>query len=157
MTIISGGQTQPGSAQGVVVEKRIMTSTSAAGVTTSAPIYVPAGAYLIDVYLYAVALWPSTTSATAIVGDVNDPNGFFAAVDLKATDLLAGEALSLSEAGGKAGAYVAANQVLKRYFATAEQITCEITTVGTTASGETHLVVIYTAPQHVGTQTYVAT
>ena len=51
------------------------------------------------------------------VGDVADPNGYYAAINLKATDLLAGESISFALAGGKAGAYIANSQVSPRYAA----------------------------------------
>jgi hypothetical protein len=48
---------------------------------------------------------------------VADDDGFYTGVDLKATDLLAGESLSFAQAGGKAGAYIANSQVSPRYSA----------------------------------------
>jgi hypothetical protein len=122
------------------------TETSGAGVWTGA-VAIPAGATLIDVIVYADALWDSQTSATMIVGDTTDPNGFYDAVDLKATDLLAGESLSFALAGGKAGAYIANSHAIARYLATAREVIGEITKVGTTGTaGRTRMVVVFALP-----------
>jgi hypothetical protein len=81
-----------------------------------------------------------------IVGDTDD-DGFYTAVNLKATDLLAGESLSFALAGGKAGAYIANSQVSPRYSATARTITAKATTVGTApTTGETRINVIWAQP-----------
>lgn len=123
----------------------------AAGVYTVS-VAQPAGSILLDVILHAIALWNAGTSATGIVGDTTDPNGFFAAIDMKATDLLAGEAISVALAGGKAGADIALSQFNRRYSAAGRDITLEITTVGTAATtGETLLDVFWLWPSRVET------
>lgn len=128
----------------------------AAGVYTGS-VSLPAGATLIDIIINGVALWTAGTSAAMIVGDGTDPNGFYDAINLKATDLLAGESISFALAGGKAGAYIANSQVSPRYSATARTITGEITTTGTTATaGRTRMVVIWAAPQAQTAAGYVA-
>lgn len=122
------------------------TETTGAGTYTGA-VSVPAGATLIDIIVNGVALWDTTTSATMIVGDGTDPDGYYTAVDLKATDLLAGESISFALAGGKAGAYIANSQVSPRYSASARTITGSITTVGAAGSaGRTRMVVIFAMP-----------
>lgn len=132
---------------GVVAEEILLTETAAAGVYTG-EVAMPAGATLVDVIVNGVALWAATTSATLIVGDGDDPDGFFTGVNLKATDLLAGESLSLALAGGKAGAYIANSQVSPRYSATAREVIAEVTTVGAAgATGRTRVVVVYTLPR----------
>jgi hypothetical protein len=126
----------------VVSEERTFTETSGAGVWTGA-VVVPAGATLLDIIINGVALWDSETSATLKVGDTDD-DGFYTGVDLKATDLLAGESLSFALAGGKAGAYIANSQVSPRYSATARTINGIITKVGTTGTaGRTRMTVVY--------------
>jgi hypothetical protein len=133
-------------AYAVVSEEVTFTETSGAGVWTGS-VTVPAGATLLDIIVNGVALWNSQTSAAMIVGDATDPNGYYDAIDLKATDLLAGESLSFAQAGGKAGAYIADSQVSPRYSATARVISGEITKVGTTGTaGRTRMVVIYALP-----------
>lgn len=122
------------------------TETTGAGTYTGS-VSVPAGATILDIIVNAVALWDTTTSATMIVGDGTDPDGYFTGVNLKATDLLAGESISFESAGGKAGAYIANSQVSPRYSASARTITGSITTVGAAGSaGRTRMVVIFTMP-----------
>lgn len=130
----------------VLCSEVTFTETSGAGVWTGS-VSVPAGATLVDILIAGVALWTSQTSAVMDVGDVADPDGYFTQVDLKATDLLAGESLSFALAGGKAGAYIANSQVNPRYSASARTISGIITKVGTTGTaGRTRMVVIYTLP-----------
>ena len=118
------------------------------GGTYTGSVVVPSGATILDIVVNGVALWDDGTAAALIVGDTADPNGFFDAVNLKATDLLAGESISFSEAGGKAGAYIANDQVSPRYSATARTITGVVTvTDGDGTAGRTRIEVIYTVPE----------
>lgn len=120
------------------------TETDGAG-TYTGTIALPAGATLLDVIINGVALWMATTSATLIVGDGTDDDGYYTGVNLKATDLLAGESLSFALAGGKAGAYIANSQVSPRYSATARNIIGKVTTVGAAGNaGRTRMTVLYT-------------
>jgi hypothetical protein len=122
------------------------TETTGAGTYTGS-VNIPAGATVLDIIVNGVALWTATTSATLKVGDVADDDGYFVGVDLKATDLLAGESLSFALAGGKAGAYIANSQVSPRYSASARVISGIVTTVGAAGSaGRTRMVVIWTIP-----------
>jgi hypothetical protein len=114
--------------------------------TYTATIPLPAGATLIDIIVNGVVLWAAATSAALIVGDGTDPDGYFTGVDLKATDLLAGESLSFAQAGGKAGAYIANSQVSPRYAAAARSIIGVVTSVGAGTAGRTRMTVLYTAP-----------
>lgn len=135
---------------------------SAAGVYTG-DVAVPAGATLLDVIIHAVALWDAGTSATLIAGDVADPNGFFAAVDLLATNLLAGEAISFTHTGGLEGADLdggetAGDHTRRRFLATARVVTAEVTTVGTVGTlGVTRMTVVYSLPKTPVAATFVAT
>lgn len=127
----------------VQAQEATFTETTGAGVYT-ASLAIPAGATLIDIIINGVALWTATSSATLIVGDGTDPDGFYTGVNLKATDLLAGESLSFALAGGKAGAYIANSQVSPRYSAAARNIIGEITTVGAAGNaGRTRMTVLY--------------
>jgi hypothetical protein len=132
---------------GVQVAKEVtLTETTGAGVYTGS-VTVPAGATILDIIVNGVALWTATTSATLKVGDVADDDGYYTAVDLKATDLLAGESLSFSLAGGKAGAYIANSQVSPRYAVAARIISAICTTVGAAGNaGRTRMTVIYSLP-----------
>jgi len=77
---------------------------------------------------------------------VPDPDGYFTGIDLKATDLLAGENISFALAGGLAGAYIAASQANKRYSSSAHTISGIVTQVGTGTLGVTRMTVIYSLP-----------
>ncbi len=80
------------------------------------------------------------------MGDGTDPDGYFTGVDLKATDLLAGESISFGAAGGKAGAYIANDQVSPRYSAAARSVIGVVTQTGTGTAGRTRMTVIYSKP-----------
>lgn len=117
----------------VVVAERTFTETVGAGVWTGSVVQ-PAGSELVDILVHQGSLWDSETSATLIVGDATDDDGYFTGVNLKATDLLAGESLSLALAGGKAGSYIANSHALQRYAATDRTLTAKVTKVGSTGS-----------------------
>lgn len=129
----------------LVASEVTFTETATAGVYTGS-VAVPAGATLQDIIVNGVALWDTGTSATLKVGDVADDDGYYTGVNLKATDLLAGESLSFAFAGGKAGAYIANSQVSPRYSATARVVSGIVTTVGTGTAGRTRMTVIWSAP-----------
>lgn len=134
---------------GIVGSEVTLTETTGAGTYTGS-VTVPAGASIHDIIVNGVALWTATTSATLKVGDVADDDGFFTGVNLKATDLLAGESLSFDQAGGKAGAYIANSQVSPRYSATARIISAIVTTVGAAGNaGRTRMTVVYSLPSSV--------
>lgn len=116
-----------------------------AGTYTGA-VSVPAGATILDIIVNGVALWTAAASAVMKVGDVTDDDGYYTAVNLKATDLLAGESISFALAGGKAGAYIANSQVSPRYSASARVISGIVTSVGAGTAGRTRMVVIFTLP-----------
>jgi hypothetical protein len=125
------------------------TETAGAGVWTGS-VSLPAGAILLDIIVHAVALWNSETSATMKVGDVANDDGYYVDVDLKATDLLAGEGLSFSAAGGQEGADFIGTltHVGRRYLATARVISGIITKVGDTGTaGRTRMIVVWAATQ----------
>jgi len=95
---------------GLMITKRVLFTENAANTVHTGTIALPAGAWLHDIQVTNQALW-GAASAALDVGDTADPNGFFAAVDCKATDLLVGEVLSMqndSMWGGKEGAYIVA-------------------------------------------------
>lgn len=134
---------------GVHAEQVTFTETTGAGVYTGS-VSLPAGATLLDVIVDGVALWAATSSATMIVGDDTDDNGIYDAINLKATDLLAGESLSFAQSGGKAGAYNVGTNThwASRYSASARSITGKITTVGAAGTtGRTRMTVVYCLPR----------
>jgi len=157
------GQALTGSPLQVQRGTMIYSDGAAAGVHTCS-LTVPAGAVLLDIVVHCVALWNQGTSAALIVGDDTDPNGYFDAVDMKATDLLAGESINLVAHGGTAGAYVVGTLPTghweARYQAAARTIDAELTTVGTAATtGQVVIEVYYSLPAagHITASTFVAT
>ena len=131
------------------------TETTGAGVYTASRT-LPAGATLIDIIVNGIALWTATTTALMDVGDGTDPDGYFTQINLKATDLLAGESISFALAGGKAGAYIANSQVSPRYAAGSRVISGVVTTVGAAGNaGVTRMTVIYSTPLTATTATKV--
>lgn len=135
----------------VVAEQVSFTETTGAGTYTGS-INIPAGATIVDIKVRSTALWDTATSATMIVGDVTDPDGYFAAVDLKATDLLVGEEINFVQTGGKQGAYLdtTTGKRTNAYSASARVLSGVITTVGASGSaGRTTMTVLYTTPTSV--------
>jgi hypothetical protein len=149
---------------------RMLFSNGAAAGIHRVAILVPAYSILLNVGVIGVALWNQGTSATLIVGDADDDNGFIVATDLKATELLAGESIwvgaGTAMAGGQIGAYVANSQwtigsgVAPQYNAAARVVTFKNTTVGGAATtGETLCFVNYvtfSGSEPIVTGTYVA-
>lgn len=129
----------------VFAAERTFTETAGAG-TYTGTVTVPAGATILDIIINGVALWTNAGACTMKVGDTDD-DGFYTAIDLKATDLLAGESLSFALAGGKAGAYIANSQVSPRYSASSRAIAGIITTASTGGgAGRTRMTVIWALP-----------
>ena len=144
----------------VKTEELVLVAAGLAAGVYTASIDVPAGSIIVDIIVNGVALWNNGTSATLKVGDATDDDGYYTAVDLKATDLLAGESISFSEAGGKAGAYIANSQVSPRYSASDRVVSAIITTVGsvpTTGSPRVSGVWIQSTAAPIKFATYVAT
>ncbi len=145
-TAVSASAAELSKAGAVVAAEVAFTETSGAGTYTGS-VSIPAGATLIDVIVSGVALWNNAGAVAMKVGDVADDDGYYTAIDLKATDLLAGESLSFALAGGKAGAYIANSQVSPRYSATARVVSGIITSASTGGStGRTRMVVLYAVP-----------
>jgi hypothetical protein len=128
------------------VEAREVTFTEDGAGTYTGAVTVPAGATILDIIVNGVALWAAGTSATMKVGDATDDDGYYTAVNLKATDLLAGESISFALAGGKAGAYIANSQVSPRYATTARVISGVVTSVGAGTTGRTRMTVVFSLP-----------
>lgn len=133
----------------VLAAEVTFTETAGAGTYTGS-VVLPAGATLHDIVVNGVALWDNAGAVTLKVGDATDDDGYYTAVNLKATDLLAGESISFALAGGKAGAYIANSQVSPRYAAAARTISGIITTAGAAGStGRTRMTVLYSTPSTV--------
>jgi len=99
---------------GVVVCKRILFTQDAVSLTYTATVPLPANATLLDIIVSGGVVWnAAATTAVLKVGDTAVDDGYFTNVNLKATDLLAGETLAISgsnvaASGGKQGAYLVA-------------------------------------------------
>jgi hypothetical protein len=132
---------------GSVLSKEVSFTELGGAGTYTGSVELPAGHTLHNIFVNGIALWDNAGAVTMIVGDGTDDDGYYTAVNLKATDLLAGESLSFDNAGGKAGAYIANSQVSPRYSASARTITGKITTASTAGSaGRTRMTVVYSAP-----------
>jgi len=132
------------------IESQSVLFTEAGAGTYTGTVALPAGAVVVDIIVHAIALWAAATSAAMIVGDADNDNGFFDAVDLKATDLLAAESINFSQTGGKEGADLddpaAGAHVRRRYLATARNIIGKVVSVGAGTTGRTLMTVVYTVP-----------
>jgi hypothetical protein len=121
--------------------------------TYTADFILPAGTEIYDIVVTSEALWTAATSAALIVGEVADPDGFYASIDLKATDLLATQSISMNSTqvrGGNTGAYLTvgtSTHVGPRFSASERTITASITSVGAGTAGRTRVTVIFYGPQ----------
>jgi hypothetical protein len=111
---------------------------------------LPGGATLLDVIVEGEALWNSAGAATLDVGDTTDPDGWITALNLKASDLLAGESISLGSTqtrGGNAGAYTVigtSTHLQRNYSAAGRTITASVTVAsGVGTLGRTRVTVLY--------------
>lgn len=143
---------------GTVLTRMVPMIENATNTIHTATIPIPAGAVLLDIQAVNTVLW-TATSASLIIGDDDDPNGFLEATDCKATDFLVGEVFSITNSEnwlGKNGAYLVAATGRKGsvasgnsgiYYGAANNIIA-VMTVGTpaTTAGRTFIAVSYTVP-----------
>jgi hypothetical protein len=157
MPVMSGGVI-PAPGQVACEEMYFLQAANNTGGTYTASVTVPANSWIIDIRVYGVALWNSATSAALKVGDATVTDGWYTAVDLLATDLLADEVLSFDSAGGKPGAYNVAATGLRNtmWSASARVITGVVTEATTTVvpTGKTRVLVLYTTSSDVGSATF---
>lgn len=118
--------------------------------TYTADFKLPANSVVLDIVATAEALWTAATSAALIVGNADDDDGFIASTNLKATDLLVGESISIGgglyTGGGKLGAdaTVGTNtHIVDRFYSSGGTITAKVTSVGAGTAGRTRVDVIY--------------
>lgn len=128
-------------AAGLVLLQEVLFTEDGEG-TYTGTIALPEGNRILDLGVDGIALWDAATSASLVVGDDDDPDGFFLATDLKATDLLEGEINNIEHPGGLAGAYLAAEQ-RNLYSAAARNVIGVVTTVGAGTAGRTRLYAVY--------------
>ena len=137
---LAGTQVYP-----TVTAEVLFTEAGAAG-TYTGTIALPAGSRIIDIGVTGLVLWTAGTVAKMIVGDGDDPDGFFLETNLKATDLLVGETNNIEHPGGLAGTYIASEQRVL-YADAARNIIGVVTTTGTAATaGRTRMYVCYATP-----------
>lgn len=135
-----------GNNEGGAVHVREMTFTEVgAGVYTQS-VTVPAGSWLLDIQVVAVALWNAGTSASLQVGDAVDPDGYYTAVDLKATDLTADQGISFALQGGVGGAYMVSTHTTNVYDSVDRVVTASVTSAGAGTLGRTRVLVVYATP-----------
>lgn len=124
----------------------VVNSSGAVGVAAvlTANLVLPPSTLLLDIIVTSDALWNQGTSAALVVGDADDADGFILSTDLKATDLLQYESISIGAntalAGGKIGAYMANSQWCKGSGTYGQRsplkrtLTATVTTIGTAAT-----------------------
>jgi hypothetical protein len=158
------GDVYAGTNKMVTNSQTVAFAPRAAG-TWTGDILVPARAVIENIIVHSVALVNAATSAAMDVGDYTtaatpvaiDANGFFAAIDLKATDLLAGESIDFYRTGGKEGVYLpyttdgqnAASHINARVSAVDRYIRGSIATVGAATTGDILMTVVYSIPVEV--------
>jgi hypothetical protein len=153
--------TLPSGAVRVVGGQLLEADGSAAGVYTF-DVLLPAYAVLLDYVIHWEALWTAGTSTTGevgfyevssgAVGDVIDADDIYSAIDMKATDMAAGEQWSFAWAGGQAGdamGVVATQDKLVDTVDTIDRfIRFKVTTVGTVGTaGKTYAYAVYALPE----------
>ena len=95
---------------GQIITKSGILTENGAATSYTLTFTIPATAILHNIRVIAKALW-NGTSASLKVGDTADDDGYFASVNVKATDLLVNEVLSAEDGdlwGGRNGAYLVA-------------------------------------------------
>ncbi len=126
----SNGAPTVGGGGPLVCVERTFTETTGAG-TYTATVAIPAGATVLDVIWRNGAVWTATTSATLNVGDDDDSDGYYAAVDLKTApvaDVLGGVG-GLSTQASSTGSGDAAG-VSGKFCVAARTLTATVVTVG---------------------------
>jgi hypothetical protein len=132
----------------ILSAERTFTETAGSGVYTAA-VTIPAGATLVDIQVNGIAVWDNAGNATGKVGDASDDDGWYTGINMKATDLAAGEIIRFSSSGGKEGVYLvqATGLLSAAYSASARVISMVVTTTSTGGTaGRTRLVVLYANP-----------
>jgi len=152
MPVISGGVIP--AAGELVCEEMYFLQAAGTGGTYTASVTVPADSWLIDIIVYGQALWNSSVSGVLKIGDAATSDGYYTAVDLTATDLLADETLSFDNPGGQEGVYIVTATGLrnKMWASTARVITGVVTEVtdAVVATGKTRVLVVYTSSSNAG-------
>ena len=162
---VTGDATFSADIVGGVTAKSVAFIENGSGTSYVGTVPIPAGTQLLDIIFVTGVLWDGT-SASLIIGDDDDPNGYLEATNLKATDLLVGEQFRLSAHGsisaesgqtlGKEGVYVvnttgkvgqATADAPGGWYTTANNIIATITPGAADGSaGRSYMTVLYTTP-----------
>lgn len=154
-----------GFSQTGTVFSKVVPFVETVGVTTlTGTVPLPAGSHLLEISFMSTVLWGGT-SASLIIGDTFDNDGWMTALDLKATDLLVGEQYSILGAGtgaalpatlgGKTPAYIttAARKGSVQtgnaatYYGVADAVIGVITQNTPSTTGRSFMVVTYSVPE----------
>lgn len=143
---------------GVVFSKQVNFVEDATSLTHTASITLPAGSTLINIIIDQGVLW-GASAASLSVGDTASGTGYFSGVNLKATDLLVGEQLNITNSenwGGKQGAYLVAATGRKgptssnfgcKYVAGSNIVAVVTVTTPAVTTGRTYMTVLWTVGQ----------
>lgn len=128
--------------------ERTFTETAGTG-TYTGTVVVPAGATVVDVIWRNTVVWANAASASVVVGDDDDVNGYVEATNLKSAPAADtnGAAAGLSSRlslGATIGVYKGG---AGKYCAAQKTITATVTTgVGTETAGRSRMLVTYAVP-----------
>ncbi len=118
---------------------RHFTESTGAG-TYTATVTIPSGATLVDCRWANIALWTATTSATLNVGDGDDSDGYFIAINVKAAPAAGATGVGSVAGDTGSGAYAG----LRKNYPSGGTITATVVTVGAAgAAGKSILTVEY--------------
>ena len=157
---------------GDVVRVKAARIVEAGAGTYNFDVFIPAGALILDILVHNEVLWAAATSAALTVGDFAsaagtqaagtaggpvigaaiDADGFWASTSLKATDLLAGESLSMDSTqtrGAVPGAYVTAGtstHIAERLSLVDRFVRFQVVSVGAGTAGRTYCAVVFAQP-----------
>lgn len=143
-----------GTILGVARSASVSFTEDSSGTSYTGTIAIPASSLVFDIQFRSTVLWDGTSAALDL-GDDDDPNGYFSAINLKATDLLVGEILSITNSenwGGKQGVYLVAATGLKSatYYAAANNIIGVVTPGASDGTaGRSFMHVLYATTTHV--------
>jgi hypothetical protein len=132
----------------LTIQAKEITFTEAGAGTYTGTVVVPAGSTTLDVIVRNTALWAAATSASLVVGDDDDANGYIEATDVKAAPSAdtngAGAGLSTAGSlGATAGVYKGA---AGKFNAAEKTITATVVSVGAGTTGRTRVLVIFAVP-----------
>lgn len=145
-------------AHGILITKVCNITENATNTTYTCTIPIPATAVIEDIQVIGRTLW-NGASASMNVGDTADENGYFDTINLKSSDLVIGEMLSVKHStlwGGQEGAYLVSatgqrgptTSNFSMAYIAGSNITFVVTEGDATGTaGRTSCIVIYSMPE----------